>query len=108
MFDSDEPVSAPRRAFLIGGAAAVGGVVLWSLKRPQVMSVAAAKEATVAQLRQNPASLAGWNVIAELEKKLPADLEAAEPISLDTAAVSIALKEAEGLLLARLSALESL
>lgn len=62
----------------------------------------------VAELRQNPASLAGWNVIAELEKKLPGDLDAAEPISLDAAAVSVALEEAEGLLLARLSALESL
>jgi len=45
MFDpTEEPGSAKRRAFLIGGAAAMGGVVLWALKRPEVMSVAAAKE----------------------------------------------------------------
>lgn len=61
-----------------------------------------------ADLRRDPASLANWNVIAELEKKLPGEVvEGAEPIALDSAAMSAALEEAEGLLLARLSAMES-
>ncbi|HZQ69062.1 MAG TPA: peptide-methionine (R)-S-oxide reductase MsrB [Terriglobales bacterium] len=46
MFDpTDEPVNAKRRAFLIAGAGAMGGIVLWSLKRPHVLAVSAAKPA---------------------------------------------------------------
>jgi peptide-methionine (R)-S-oxide reductase len=44
MFDfADEPTSPKRRAFLVAGAAALGGIVLWSLKRPHVLEVSAAK-----------------------------------------------------------------
>jgi len=62
-----------------------------------------------AELRRDPAGLANWHVIAELEKKLPADIkEGAEPIIFDAVALNTALEEAEGLLLARLSTVESL
>ncbi len=45
MFEpADESMSETRRAFLVAGAVAMGGVVLWSLKRPHVLEVVAAKE----------------------------------------------------------------
>jgi DNA repair exonuclease SbcCD nuclease subunit len=62
-----------------------------------------------AELRRDPSSLASWHVIAELEKKLPADIgEGAEPITFDAVALNAALEEAEGLLLARLSTVEGI
>jgi len=63
----------------------------------------------VAALRQDPASVANWGPIVELQNKLPAELaEGTESIRLDVAALSTAIEEAEGLLLARLSASEAL
>jgi len=46
MFDpTDETVSTTRRSFLVAGAVAIGGVVLWSLQRPHTPQVvSAAKE----------------------------------------------------------------
>jgi DNA repair protein SbcD/Mre11 len=64
---------------------------------------------TAAELRRDSASLTGWGIVEELRKKLPGDMsEGTEPIAPDAAAVSEALEQAEALLLARLSALESL
>jgi exonuclease SbcD len=61
-----------------------------------------------AELRRDPARLADWHVLAELKKKLPVEIgEGAEPITFDAAVLNTALEEAEGLLLARLSAAES-
>lgn len=63
----------------------------------------------VAALRQDVASVATWVSIMELQNKLPAELaEGAEPIKLDTATLSTAIEEAEGLLLARLLSSEAL
>ena len=63
----------------------------------------------VAALRQDIASVANCNAVAELQKKLPSDVaEGAEPVKLDALTLSTALEEAEALLLARLSALEAL
>jgi exonuclease SbcD len=63
----------------------------------------------VAALRQDVATVATWDSIMELQNKLPAELaEGAEPIKLDTAALSTAIEEAEGLLLARLLSSEAL
>jgi DNA repair exonuclease SbcCD nuclease subunit len=63
----------------------------------------------VAALRQDVASVATWGSIMELQNKLPAELaEGAEPIKLDTATLSTAIEEAEGLLLARLLSSEAL
>ena len=62
----------------------------------------------VAALRSNPAALDDFSSIQELRKKLPPDIaEGAEPIELDTPTLIAALEEAEGLLLARLSVLET-
>jgi len=62
----------------------------------------------VAELRSSPSSLGEFTSIQELRKKLPAEIaEGAEPIELDTPTLVAALEEAEGLLLARLSALEA-
>jgi hypothetical protein len=59
-------------------------------------------------LRADPASMAALDSVEELRKKLPSEIaEGNEPIMLDTATLSLALEEAEGLLLARLSALEA-
>jgi len=64
---------------------------------------------TIAALRQDPASVVNWDPVVELQNKLPAELaEGAEPIKLDLVALSTAIEEAEGLLLARLSASEAL
>ncbi len=61
-----------------------------------------------AELRRDSSRLAGWRVIAELEKKLPSDIgEGAEPIAFDPVALNAALEEAEDLLMARLSTGES-
>jgi DNA repair exonuclease SbcCD nuclease subunit len=61
----------------------------------------------VAHLRQNPACLAEWESVIELQKKLPSELAGGpEPLRLDPAALSSAIEEAEGLLLARLSVVE--
>jgi len=63
----------------------------------------------VAALRQDPVSVAHCSAIEELQKKLPSDVsEGAEPVKLDALTLSTAIEEAEGLLLARLSALEVL
>ena len=62
---------------------------------------------TVAELHSNPASIANFSSIQELQKKLPVDLsEGPEPIELNLLTLTTALEEAEDLLLARLSALE--
>jgi len=61
----------------------------------------------VATLRQDPASLANWDAIAELQKKLPDEVaDGAEPVKLDVLTLSMAIEEAEAVLLSRLSALE--
>jgi hypothetical protein len=61
----------------------------------------------LAELR-DPARAADWEGIAELKKRLPKEsAEAADPIVLDVRALVTAIDEAEALLLARLSALES-
>ena len=63
----------------------------------------------VAALRQDVATVATWGSIMELQNKLPAELaEGTEPIKLDTATLSTAIEEAEGLLLARLLSSEAL
>jgi exonuclease SbcD len=63
----------------------------------------------MATLRQNPESLASWDAIAELQKKLPADaVDGGELVKLDALMLSTAIEEAEGVLLSRLSALEEL
>jgi DNA repair exonuclease SbcCD nuclease subunit len=60
----------------------------------------------VATLRQDPTSVA--EAITELHNKLPSEVfEGAEPVKLDAVALRAALEEAEGLLLARLSAQEA-
>jgi len=62
----------------------------------------------VATLRSNPAGFDDFTSIQELRKKLPSDIaEGAEPITLDVPAMTAALDEAEGLLLARLSVVEA-
>lgn len=63
----------------------------------------------VAGLRRDPTSVTAWDTIAELQKKLPSEIgEGADPLKLDVATLSTAVEEAEGLLLARLSASEAL
>jgi hypothetical protein len=63
----------------------------------------------VAELRRDTSRVAEWESIVELQKKLPAELaEGPDPLRIDASALSVALEEAEGLLLARLAAMESL
>jgi DNA repair protein SbcD/Mre11 len=63
----------------------------------------------VAGLRQQPSTIANWEAITQLARKLPSEVMGGpEPISLDAPALRDALEEAEELLLARLSALEAL
>jgi len=63
----------------------------------------------IATLRQDPASLASWDAIAELQKKLPEEVaDGTEPIKIDVPGLRAAIEEAEGVLLSRLSALETL
>jgi DNA repair protein SbcD/Mre11 len=63
----------------------------------------------IAGLRDEPTSVAAWDEIAELQKKLPSEIaEGADPVKLDFATLSAAIEEAEGLLLARLSGSEAL
>lgn len=63
----------------------------------------------IATLRQDPASLANWDAISELQKKLPDEVaDGAEPVKLDVLTLSTAIEEAEAVLLSRLSALEAL
>ena len=63
----------------------------------------------VAALRQDPASMANWDAIVDLQNKLPTELsDLAEPIRLDPVTLSTAIEEAESLLLARLSVSEVL
>jgi len=63
----------------------------------------------IATLRQDPASLASWDAIAELQKKLPDDAaDGAASVKLDVLTLSTATEEAEAVLLSRLSALEAL
>jgi peptide-methionine (R)-S-oxide reductase len=59
MFDpTEKPFSATRRSFLIAGTAAIGGGVLWSLKRPAGLQVVSAakegpsQEVTIVQFSQ--------------------------------------------------------
>lgn len=59
-------------------------------------------------LRADPTSIAALGSVEDLRKKLPSEIsESAEPIALDAATLGLALEEAEGLLLARLAALEA-
>jgi exonuclease SbcD len=61
-----------------------------------------------AHLRRDPTCLSNWDVVTDLVKKLPVDIgEGSEPITFDAGVLSTALEEAEGLLMARLSAVES-
>jgi DNA repair protein SbcD/Mre11 len=63
----------------------------------------------IAMLRQDPTSLASWDAIAELQKKLPDEVaDGAEPVKLDGLTLSTAIEEAEAVLLSRLSTLEAL
>ena len=63
----------------------------------------------MATLRQDPASLANWDAIVDLQKKLPSELtDGAEPLKLDGPMLTTAIDEAEGVLLSRLAALEAL
>lgn len=63
----------------------------------------------VAGLRHEPTSVTAWDAIAELQKKLPSEIaEGADPVKLDFDTLRTAIEEAEGLLLARLSAAEAL
>jgi DNA repair protein SbcD/Mre11 len=63
----------------------------------------------VAGLRHEPTSVTAWDAIAELQKKLPSEIaEGADPVKLDFDTLKTAIEEAEGLLLARLSAAEAL
>jgi exonuclease SbcD len=63
----------------------------------------------VAALREQPETMANWDAISQLAKKLPNELsEVAEPIVLNQAVLRGAIEEAEELLLARLSASEAL
>jgi DNA repair exonuclease SbcCD nuclease subunit len=63
----------------------------------------------VAALREQPATMANWEAVTDLAKKLPSELtEGIEPIRLDQLALRSVIDEAEELLLARLSALEVL
>jgi DNA repair protein SbcD/Mre11 len=63
----------------------------------------------VAGLRREPTSVTAWDAIAELQKKLPSEIaEGADPVKLDFDTLRTAIEEAEGLLLARLSAAEAL
>lgn len=62
----------------------------------------------LAALREEPARAACWDGIAELKMRLPKEgVDGADPIDLDVSALATAIDEAEALLLARLSALES-
>jgi hypothetical protein len=62
----------------------------------------------LAALRQDPARAGDCEGIAELKKRLPKEGAGdAEPIVLDVRALATAIDEAEALLLARVSALES-
>jgi DNA repair exonuclease SbcCD nuclease subunit len=60
-------------------------------------------------LRHDPTSITAWDAIVELQKKLPSEIaDGTDPVKLDSATLSTAIEEAEGLLLARLSASEAL
>src|SRR5215469_15548595 len=62
----------------------------------------------LAALREDPSRVAEWEGIAELKKRLPKEgADEANPIVLDVRALATAIDEAEALLFARLSALES-
>jgi len=96
-----------------------GRGLLW-VERVQVATLAALDRESLIQrddpigevlriasaLRKNQAGLEDLDSITELRKKLPAEL--AQGPELDSSALSLALDEAEALLLARLSAVESL
>jgi DNA repair exonuclease SbcCD nuclease subunit len=59
-------------------------------------------------MRADASSLSQLDAVEELRKKLPSEIgEGSDPIATDTAALAIALDEAEGLLLARLAATEA-
>jgi hypothetical protein len=63
----------------------------------------------MATLRQDLASLANWDAIVDLQKKLPSELtDGAEPLKLDGPMLTTAIDEAEEVLLSRLAALEAL
>jgi DNA repair exonuclease SbcCD nuclease subunit len=62
----------------------------------------------LAAMREDSAGIAELDTIEELRKKLPNEIaEGPEPVALDAATLGLAMEEAEGLLLARLSALEA-
>lgn len=59
-------------------------------------------------MRTDPSALSQLDAVEELRKKLPSDIgEGIDPIALSNEALAIALDEAEGLLLARLSTTEA-
>jgi len=59
-------------------------------------------------MRADPAAINQLNAVEDLRKKLPNEIaEGAEPVTLDAATLGTALKEAEGLLLARFATLEA-
>jgi exonuclease SbcD len=63
----------------------------------------------VTALREEPSTIANWDAITDLARKLPSEVtEGAEAIALDAPVLLGAIEEAEELLLARLSALEVL
>lgn len=61
---------------------------------------------TISALRADPERLSSWDVIAELQAKLPKE-DGGEPLSLDANTLRTALEEAEALLLARLASGET-
>lgn len=61
----------------------------------------------IAALRQDPGSLISCASIVELQKKLPTELrEGTNDLAFDIETMTVALDEAEGLLLSRLTSLE--
>src|SRR5579859_1089721 len=62
----------------------------------------------LAEIREDPTQAANWEGITELRKRLPKEgADDADPIVLDVRTLATAIDEAEALLLARLTALES-
>jgi peptide-methionine (R)-S-oxide reductase len=69
MFDSEldkNPGNIRRRAFLVASASALGGVMLWSLRKPHVLEVSAAnespKEVTIVQFSDDGKKLKAVHV----------------------------------------------
>jgi DNA repair exonuclease SbcCD nuclease subunit len=63
----------------------------------------------MARLREQPSTIASWEAITDLAKKLPSEVtEGPDPINLDVPTLRSAIEESEELLLAKLAALEAL